>query len=158
MRQGRFREDLYYRLNVFPITVPALRERKDDIPGLVEHFLRERGLDLSRVGEDALGTLAGYDFPGNVRELENLVERALILAGDSTLGAVHFPTLTQGEAPQPAVRIEIPDAGVSMDEIERSYLEAALRKTGGNKSRAAQLLGLTRRTLYSRMEHHGIPL
>jgi len=158
IRQGRFREDLYYRLNVFPIIVPPLRDRREDIPLLVERFLSKRGRDPGTVSEEALRLLAGYHFPGNVRELENLVERALILAGGDRLEAAHFPTLLHGETLSPQALPEIPDAGVSIDEIEKGYIEAALRKTGGNKSRAAQLLGMTRRTLYSRMEHHGIPL
>ncbi len=158
IRRGDFRGDLYYRLNVFPIVIPPLRERPEDIPALVERFLKLRGQDLGKVSADALRLLVGYSYPGNVRELENLLERALILAGEGALGAAHFPTLSGGRGLEPPAIPEIPDAGVSLEELEKSYILGALRKTSGNKSRAAQLLGMTRRTLYSRMEHHGIPI
>ena len=158
IRSGQFREDLYYRLNIFPITVPPLRDRRDDLPLLVEHFLRRKGAEPGRCSDEAMRLLAGYDFPGNIRELENLLERALILAGDEVLRPGHLPTLLGREAAAPAALPEIPDEGLSMDELEKAYIRAALAKTGGNKSRAAQLLGMTRRTLYSRLEHHGIPL
>ncbi len=158
IRRGDFREDLYYRLNVFPIVVPPLRERREDIPGLVEHFLKRRGLDLGKVASDVLDLLSGYSFPGNVRELENLVERALILAGDGRLERAHFPSIAAVPPAYPVALPVVPDHGISLEEVEKSYILAALVKTGGNKSRAAELLGMTRRTLYSRMERHGIPL
>jgi transcriptional regulator with PAS, ATPase and Fis domain len=158
MKRGDFREDLFYRLNVFPIVVPPLRERPEDIPGLVEHFLKRRGMDLEKVSGPVMDLLVRHSFPGNVRELENLIERALILAGEARLEEAHFPSIS---APPPAQSVDlpqVPDEGVPLEEVEKSYILAALSKTGGNKSRAAQLLGLTRRTLYSRMERYGIPL
>jgi DNA-binding NtrC family response regulator len=156
IRSGGFREDLYYRVNVFPVTMPALRERREDIPLLVEHFLMKKGADPKRVRPESLRLLAESPFPGNIRELENLIERALILAEDAPLGPEHFPSLRSAEAPQSVELPEIPDEGVSMEDLERRYILAALAKAAGNKSKAAALLGMTRRTLYSRMERHGI--
>ncbi len=156
VREGAFREDLYYRVNVFPLTMPPIRERSEDIPLLVEHFLLKKGVDPRQVRPEALRLLAGHPLPGNIRELENLIERALILAEGAPLGPEHFPSLRRSEPAQSIGLPEIPDEGVSMEELERRYILAALAKTGGNKSRAAALLGMTRRTLYSRMERHGM--
>ncbi len=156
IRTGAFREDLYYRVNVFPLTLPPLRERPEDIPLLVEHFLTRKGMDPGRVRPEAIRLLCGHPFPGNIREMENLIERAAILAEDSPLGPEHFPSLLGSGPAQPVGLPEIPDEGVSMDDLERRYILSALAKAGGNKSRAAVLLGMTRRTLYSRMERHGI--
>lgn len=156
--EGHFREDLFYRLNVFPLVLPALRERKEDLPLLVEHFLRQRGLEVTKVEPEAMRAICSYPFPGNVRELQNLLERALILAGPEALGLQHFPTLGSRQPIVDESLPEIPDGGISLEEEERRYILAALRKADGNKTRAAQLLGMTRRTLYSRMERHGIPV
>jgi transcriptional regulator with PAS, ATPase and Fis domain len=156
IREGSFREDLYYRINVFPLAMPPLRERPEDISLLAEHFLRGKGADPRQIRPETLRLLAEYPFPGNIRELENLIERALILAEGAPLGPEHFPSLRHPEPVQEQSLPEIPDEGVSMEELERRYILAALAKTGGNKSRAAALLGMTRRTLYSRMERHGI--
>jgi two-component system, NtrC family, response regulator PilR len=156
VREGGFREDLYYRVNVFPLTIPPLRERPEDIPMLVEHFLMKKGLDSTRIRPEAIRLLSGYGYPGNIRELENLIERAAILAEGVPLGPEHFPSLRVPDPEQSQGLPEIPDEGVSMDELERRYILAALAKAAGNKSRAAVLLGMTRRTLYSRMERHGI--
>jgi two-component system response regulator PilR (NtrC family) len=156
IKAGSFREDLYYRVNVFPLTLPPLRERREDIPLLVEHFLMKKGVDPKQVRPEALRILTEAPLPGNIRELENLIERALILAEGAAIGPEHFPSLRKVDTAQPIVLPEIPDEGVSMEELEKRYILSALRKAGGNKSRAAALLGMTRRTLYSRMERHGI--
>ncbi len=156
IRDGSFREDLYYRVNVFPLTMPALRERPEDIPLLVEHFLNKKGADPRQIRPEGLRLIAEYTFPGNIRELENLIERALLLAAGAPIGPEHFPSLRRPEELEVAKLPEIPDGGVSMEDLERRYILAALAKAGGNKSRAAALLGMTRRTLYSRMERHGI--
>lgn len=158
MRSGAFREDLFYRVNVFPLQLPPLRDRREDIPRLVEHFLFKKGASTDRIRPEGLRLLIEYDFPGNIRELENLIERALILAEGERLGPEHFPTLRKLDDRQALPLPEVPDEGVSMEEIERRYILAALDKAGGNKSRAAALLGMTRRTLYSRMERHGLRL
>ena len=154
--QGEFREDLFYRLNVFPLTLPPLRERRDDIPALVEHFLRQRGLEGRKMEREAMARFEVYEFPGNIREMENLLERALILAGDAPLQPGHFPTLNHVELPVVDKVGPMAPGSLDVDEHEKRLILAALAKSGGNKSQAAQLLGMTRRTLYSRMERHGI--
>ncbi|MCB9462295.1 MAG: sigma-54-dependent Fis family transcriptional regulator [Candidatus Eisenbacteria bacterium] len=154
--EGDFREDLFYRLNVFPLVLPSLRVRRDDIPALVEHFLKKKGVDVTKMEAQAMQRFQAYDFPGNIREMENLLERALILAGNGPLRAEHFPTLNEVEVPSTEAVGELPAGSLSVDEHEKRLILAALAKAGGNKSQAAQLLGMTRRTLYSRMERHGI--
>ena len=156
---GDFRQDLYFRLNVFPIVLPPLRDRRGDIPLLIEEALARQGrarADLSGAAFEALGRHA---FPGNVRELENMIERAVILSRGGPIGLDHFP----GIAPAPArvggaTGFALPEEGVDLELIEADFIRQSLERTGGNKTRAARLLGMTRRTLYSRMERHGIPL
>lgn len=152
VREGRFREDLFYRLNVFPIELPPLRERKEDIPLLVEHFLRQRNRPPDVVSPEAMEALLAYDWPGNVRELENVIERALILAGEGRI----TPDLLPFGRPKPGAKVELPDEGVNLEEVERELIIQALEKAGWNKAKAAKLLGITRRRLYSRMEALGI--
>ena len=159
--EGEFREDLYYRLNVFPIVVPPLRARPEDVPLLLDHFLSRFGRSARDISEDARALLLGHAFPGNVRELENLVERAAILAGPGPIERRHFPSLTRPAAAQAArgpggLVPEIPDEGLSLEALEKELILKALAKAGGNKTQAAKLLGLTRRTLYSRLERHGL--
>jgi DNA-binding NtrC family response regulator len=156
-RERQFREDLFFRLNVFPILLPALRDRPGDIPELVGHFLRRKGTSLEQVRPEALEALTRYSYPGNVRELEHTLERALILAGGEMIGPEHLsfarPELAaSGESWVP----RIPPGGLSLDTLERELILQALELAGGNKSQAARLIGLTRRTLYSRMEKHGL--
>ncbi len=155
---GGFREDLFYRLNIFPITLPPLRDRPEDIPALVERFLKRKGQTRERISPEAMEALTAHRLPGNVRELENLLERALILAGEGPIG----PGLIQkpvaiGDS-NSLSSIEIPDEGLVLEELEKELILKAIRKAGGNKSKAAALLGLTRRTLYSRMERYSIRL
>ncbi|MFC1572907.1 sigma 54-interacting transcriptional regulator, partial [Candidatus Eisenbacteria bacterium] len=153
---GSFREDLFYRLNVFPIAIPPLRDRADDIAPLVERFLKAKGLNPDKLSGETMKALVQHPLPGNVRELENILERALILAGDGqvTPELVQMPVL--GQAANGGLGLEIPDEGLVLEELEKDLIRKALLKAGGNKSKAATLLGLTRRTLYSRMERYGI--
>jgi len=158
MTKGRFREDLYYRLNVFPIRVPPLRERQEDIPFLVKHFIAKHGAPGDGIEPRALDALARYPWPGNVRELENVVERSLIMKNGP---AITLPDLPEDVSSPPASRVdlksvEIPDDGIQIDEMERAVILKALEKAKGNKSKAAKLLGITRRKLYSRMDILGI--
>jgi two-component system response regulator AtoC len=162
---GRFREDLYYRLNVIAIDLPPLRERMDDVPLLVEHFLqkyRSESLDNSpRISEEALANLEEYDWPGNVRELENTVHRAIILARGSVITPQHVvftgaPIKREGE-----LNGDIADriaAGEQLKEIvaavERQAIEAALRLSGGNRAQAARQLGINRGLLYAKMREY----
>jgi DNA-binding NtrC family response regulator len=156
-RERQFREDLFFRLNVFPITLPPLRERPGDVATLVGFFLSRQGASPERVTPEAMRELERYPFPGNVRELEYTLERALILAGTDPIRPEHLtfarPELaTAGESWMP----RIPAEGLSLELLERQLILQALERARGNKSQAARLLGLTRRTLYSRMEKHGL--
>ncbi len=151
---GGFRQDLYYRLNVFPIRISPLRERNEDILPIARAFLASKTIS-DEISSDVVEMLEGYSWPGNVRELRNVLERAVILSGGEPIEREHIMISEEGL-----------DAGgnglsalvgrKSLEEIERSLIELALEKTGGNKSKAAGLLGITRRTLYSRMEKYGL--
>ena len=164
VREGRFREDLYYRLNVVPLRMPPLRERLRDIPVLVYHFIdkicRAENLPPKRIGRQVLDRLERYGWPGNVRQLENAVEMAIALSGDrQVLGPADFP-LPPETAPRPPATgatpvIAVPDEGLDFERtvthIERSLLEQALRKAGGNKTAAADMLRLKRTTLSAKL-------
>ena len=155
IHHGKFREDLFYRLNVFPIRLVPLRERREDIPPLAEHFLLLQERTLAELTPEALDYLKSYDFPGNIRELQNLVERACILAGPGPIDRQHFPlerVRPTGDA------AELLSLGLSLDQIEHRMIVEALSRSAGNKTKAANLLGISRRALYSRMESHGIPI
>lgn len=165
VRAGLFREDLYYRLNVVPVRVPSLRERSSDIPLLVHHLIdkvcRQEGLETRRISRETLERLAGYAWPGNVRQLENAVEMAVALSGDrDTLYPSDFPlppATPSKMAPVTALPvIAVPDEGLDFEQIvadmERTILEQALRKTGGNKAQAAGMLRLKRTTLSAKLK------
>ena len=162
--ERQFREDLFFRLNVFPIRLPPLRERPGDIAPLVAHFLAGRGVTRDKVSPPALKALEQYGFPGNVRELEHTLERAMILAGSDPIGLEHLsfarPELARAggtlSLDGPGWVPVIPAEGLSLETLERELILQSLERSGGNKSQAARLLGLTRRTLYSRMEKHGL--
>jgi DNA-binding NtrC family response regulator len=155
VREGRFREDLYYRLNVIPILLPPLRERRSDIPLLVEHFVAKYEAGRPRrVSRAALEALVGYDWPGNVRQLESVIERALVLGDTDEVTPADLPAAvrTGVRSPRGPLDLEIPDSGIDLEQVERTLIRRALEKAGGNVSRAARLLGLTRRTLQYRLE------
>jgi DNA-binding NtrC family response regulator len=157
VRDGEFREDLYYRLNVFALPIPPLREHRQDIPELVGAYLTRRGYGPEVVSREALELLAEHDFPGNVRELQNVIESGLILSGGKPVLPEHIAErlMPQAASFRPQAP-NIPDDGVSLAAVERSHLEAALKKTGGNQSQAARLLGISRATLLYRMKKHGL--
>ncbi len=150
VQMGRFREDLYYRINVIPIVVPPLRERKSDLPLLVDHFLRiychDNDKPLKQVESEVLAVFEDYDWPGNVRELENVIQRLVIMNDSPLIGIKDLPQhlLVASSASQEAILI--PEEGVNfdaeMERIELAYLQAALNRTGGKKSAAAALLGI----------------
>jgi transcriptional regulator with GAF, ATPase, and Fis domain len=158
IRQGKFREDLYYRLNVVPISTPALRERPDDIPVLARHFV-EKICRLEEILEpelapETLTALQEYAWPGNVRQLENAVEMAVAMSGGrGVLLPADFPLPPAQGTPRP---LALPEGGMNFErtvgEIERQLLEEALRKTNGNKSAAAEMLGLKRTTLAAKLK------
>jgi len=155
--EGQFRADLFYRLDVVRIEIPSLRERREDVPLLVHHFLRKHAGSRGRITgiEDAaVELLAEAEWPGNVRELENAVESALALAPGPLLRAADLPVARRRAASVPAPPADLP---LSLDAYERCALERALRETGGDATAAARLLGIGRSTFYRRLAHHGIP-
>jgi DNA-binding NtrC family response regulator len=150
VRDKSFREDFFYRLNVFSIELPPLRERPEDVLPLAHRFLGQKGVPAERLERAAEQALRDYPWPGNVRELENALERALVLAGDGPLLREHLVPVAPPSAPGADVALLI-QPGFNLDAHERSLLFAALERTGGNKSAAARLLGISRRRLYSRL-------
>mgnify|MGYP000332854244 CR=1 FL=1 len=162
---GRFREDLFYRLDVITVTVPALRERSTDVPALVEHFLerftRTFRREIEGVDGQAMSLLQAYRWPGNVRELRNVMERLVLLGPDGVIRSDDLPTeiryarrvAATGRSGCPFV---LPDEGIDLAAVEQGLLEQALERTDGNQSAAARLLGLTRYALRYRMEKYGL--
>jgi two-component system NtrC family response regulator len=158
MAEGAFREDLYYRLAVVTIEIPPLRNRRDDIPLLVRHFLEKTGEGAVALADDFLPALHAYRWPGNVRELENVIQRALVLRGEpGELSAADLPRhVREASVPAPEESFRLPAEGISLAELEKSLIRQALRHAEGNRSRAARLLGITRQTLLYRIEKHGL--
>ncbi len=156
VRERAFREDLLFRLNVFPIALPPLRERTGDVARLAGWFLRRHGSAEDQITPAAMAALTAYAWPGNVRELEHTLERALILAGSDPIDVPHLSFSRPGQKADRSWVPQIPPEGLSLEALERELIVQALERAGGNKSQAARLLGLTRRTLYSRMERHGL--
>ena len=159
LEQGAFREDLYYRLNVLPISIPPLRERKDDIAFLAEHFVKKLAKDVGSpaqsISDEAIQRLLQYHWPGNVRELENVIERSLVLASGPVLKPEDIRLdLAPRRNTQPAGNF-LPD-GMTLDEYEQSLIREALHRANGNKSHAARLLGLTRNALRYRLSQMGL--
>jgi transcriptional regulator with PAS, ATPase and Fis domain len=153
--EGRFREDLFYRLNVITIALPPLRERRTDIPLLVEHFLKKYAqVRTVEIPERTLEILMAYDWPGNVRELESVIERALVLGEGAHIEPDDLPAgiRTRVRAAAAGLDIDIPEAGIDLDGVERALILKALSKADGNVSRAARLLGVSRRTLQYRLD------
>ncbi|AUX43837.1 Fis family transcriptional regulator [Sorangium cellulosum] len=165
VREGRFRQDLYYRLNVIRIELPPLRERPGDISRLADRFVRrfaaELGKDVRGLTTDAVRALDAYAFPGNVRELENMMERAVALAGGPSIGLGDLPSAVAGLSASPAPRLaELPPGGCMLDdvlgEVERRLILQALERTGGVRKAAAKLLGVTFRSLRYRLAKHAL--
>src|ERR671930_713579 len=179
MREGRFREDLFYRLNVVTLTLPPLRERRRDIPLLVDHFLAKYATELGErgVAPEALDRLVGHDWPGNVRELENVVQRAMVMATSGVILPEHLPIGPVSAAASVAVDASLEEViekklvecvrglrehasanlyDLMLGLVEKPLLRAVLRETGGNQVRAAQILGINRNTLRKKLIEHGI--
>jgi len=159
VKEGKFREDLFYRINVVPVRMPALRERPGDIPLLVEHFMKrlrqEHGKPSVRFDGKAIEALAGHSWPGNVRELQNVVERLVVLnlSGlilEQDVRPCLAPRLTEAASSGPVA------LGASVAGAERSAIEAALKSSGGNRTHAAKALGISRRTLHNKLNDYGI--
>jgi DNA-binding NtrC family response regulator len=176
IREGKFREDLFYRLNVFPIPLPPLRERKDDLPSLTAALLndlnKKHGTKITDVSKEVLERFRAYNWPGNVRELRNIVERAVILAGEGTILASHLSPGFGGSSPSAPVApvasasTATPPASSSGDELrihvgstieqaERALIELTLEHTRHNKTRAAEVLGISQKTLFNKLKEYG---
>lgn len=162
VKQGRFRQDLYYRLNVFPVRIPALRERADDIPLLVAHFIEKynqrMNRHVARVDPRTMALLVSYPWPGNVRELENVIQRMMVAAKSDTLDLDTLPKEMRGEREDPAGKAtDLKDlARESTEIVERRVILDALSTSGGNVTRAARALGISRATLQKRMKAYGL--
>jgi two-component system response regulator AtoC len=158
VKEGRFREDLYYRLNVFRVSLPPLRERREDIPLLAEHFLGRKGPRSPRLSPGALEKLTGYSFPGNIRELENFLERALIYCEGGLIREGDIDLHEGPGAPRPAVPSAAAPApaGGRLEELEKQAVMEALAKSGGNRTRAAAALGVSRKTILNKIRLYGL--
>ncbi len=162
VQEGRFREDLYYRLNVIPIVIPPLRERTDDIPLLIDyfltHFIKTKKKDIKGFSPEAMEILMSYPWPGNIRELENLIERLVILKGEGTIGVEDLPKkfVSQTFSKDGVLHITLPDAGINLkdvvEEFENNLILQAMQKAQGIKNKAAQLLALNRTTLVEKLK------
>ncbi len=157
VREGRLRADLYYRLNVFTITLPPLRERAEDVPLLAQHFVglfnKKHGAAVEGLRRDALGLLAEYPWPGNVRELRNVLERAVILAKGGWIETVHLPPYLRGGANRAGQRL---GAGLTMAEAERLLILDTLKACGNNKAEAARRLGVDVKTIRNKLKSYGM--
>ncbi len=160
VKKGRFREDLFYRLNVVPISLPPLRERKEDIPALAQHFFEvyrdKNQKGVKEISNKTMDLLSRYDWPGNIRELENCLERAVIMARGEVIAPADLPppiqVLSRKEEGQ---TLDFP-SGISLEEVERALILKTLEETGGNRSRAAEILGINRRTLLNKLKEYGM--
>ena len=160
IRKGEFRSDLYYRLNVIALHLPPLRDRKEDVPLLVDFFLRRLSEAEGRertIHEEALEALKEYDWPGNVRELENALERAAVVARGGAIGVEHLPGRVR-EAPPARVVSDGPAENPTMELVERAYIAWVLQAEDGNKTRAAEVLGIDPSTLYRKLNRYGIEI
>jgi DNA-binding NtrC family response regulator len=165
IRDGRFREDLFYRLNVFPIPMPALRDRKEDIPvllaALLESVNRKHGTKATDASPETVARLMAHNWPGNIRELRNVVERAAILAGEGTIRPEHLPSAVSGIAsavhstPATGDGLELRLAvGTTVEQAERALIELTLEQTKNNKTRAAEILGISQKTLFNKLKDY----
>jgi two-component system NtrC family response regulator len=161
VQEGSFREDLWYRLNVVPLTMPPLRERREDLPPLIEHFLlkhsRRHGRPIPRLSPAVLDRFERYDWPGNVRELENLLERLVVLTDADSISEADLPENLRQDLPRYGrARVDLPAEGIVLEQLERGLIEEALRRSRGNQTAAARFLGISRSTLIYRMQKFGL--
>jgi len=158
---GRFRSDLFYRLNVVHIALPPLRERREDIPLLVEHFERRYAeqyeVSPKRISPEAMAALTAYDWPGNIRQLQNAIERAFALSSADVIDLADLPPAVRGTSPPPLpTPSSEPESLPTLAAAERQLIAAALRRSGGNKNEAARMLGIDRQRLYRKIEKYGL--
>ena len=165
LSEGRFREDLFYRLNVLRINIPPLRERGDDRLIMARHFMEqishEMGITPKPFSTDAADILKLHNWPGNVREMKNVVQRAIVLSDEAEIDAAHLSIFEreqngQGRGDDPRQSIQIPDIGMTLEEIEAEALRITLRLTGGNRSAAARVLGISRPTIHRKIRDYGL--
>jgi two-component system response regulator AtoC len=160
IREGKFRSDLFYRLNIFPLYLPPLRERLEDIPLFVGHFLKRNARKYRRtfsgISRKAQAKLQAYDWPGNVRELRNVFERACALAAGPEIGEEDLTFWRLGAHPEGRRAVSLPPEGVLLDQVEKDLVLQALQRSEGNQTVAAGLLGISRFRLRSRMKRYGI--
>jgi DNA-binding NtrC family response regulator len=164
VQTGHFRDDLFYRLNVIPVHVPPLRERKADIPLLLDHFFSRTAEQMDRyppvLSEEVLNALKNYHYPGNVRELANIVERLLTMCPDGKISFKDLPQEVREEAASSAqatnILNDLPDGGACLSEVEKELILKTLEMTSGNKAAAARMIGITRRRLYLRLSQYGL--
>jgi len=163
VKEGTFREDLFYRLNVVVMSIPPLRERREDIPALIDHFLKrfaaENGKDIVGISSEARDLLMKYDYPGNVRELENIIERAVVIARNEVLSLEDLPF--REEAMAASSGGGMPEEGdgrlrSAMEQLERQMIKEAMEKTGDHQTRAAEMLGLSERMLRYKLKKYGL--
>jgi DNA-binding NtrC family response regulator len=159
IREGRFRQDLYYRLNVIRIELPPLRERVEDIPILVEHFIEKFAVKtrpVNGIQKEGLAVLLNYRWPGNVRELEHVIERAVLLGKESTIGLDDLPQPLRSSGNDGIVLAEALAKGYTLRDLEKEYIQRVLENTHGNKTEAARILGVDRTTLYRKLEEYKV--
>jgi two-component system NtrC family response regulator len=161
VQEGTFREDLWYRLNVVPLRMPPLRERREDLPLLVEHFLlkhsRRHGRPIPKLSPAVLDRFERYDWPGNVRELENLLERLVVLTESDTTSDADLPERLRQDLPRyGGARVDLPNEGIVLEQLEQGLIEEALRRSQGNQTAAARFLGISRSTLIYRIQKFGL--
>ena len=162
VRDEKLREDLYYRLNVIPIHLPPLRERPEDIPDLAQHFLKKKGMEMSRgiegIEENAMNILVNYNWPGNVRELENVIERAVVLCDAERIGASDLPLMI--DEPHTEESLALPKGRLPLnrmlEDLERQLIERALEEAKGVKTKTAEILGIKTSALYYKLEKYGM--
>lgn len=160
IEEGSFREDLYFRLAVVPVNLPPLRTRREDIPLLINHFFRrakqKHGFENLRISREVIAVLSNYTFPGNVRELENLIERMVVLSDENNLTLADVPDyITKPMQTFGNVRLELPPDSISLDEVEKEIIRFALEMHNGNQSQTARYLGITRSALIYRLQKFG---
>jgi two-component system NtrC family response regulator len=158
LKEKKFREDLYYRLSVVPIIIAPLRERKEDIPFLIDFFVKKYSEGRKfKVTSETIKTLQNYEWPGNVREIENIIERILALATDSEITIANIPEYISGRFYEPSgTTINIPEEGIALEALERMVIKEILQRTGGNRSKTARMLQIPRHVLLYRLKKFGL--
>ncbi len=159
MKAGRFREDLLYRLNVVTLRIPPLKDRKEDIPLLVEYFLKKKAKTkvVKKVSPDAMKTLLAYDWPGNIRELEHAIEGAMLMSHEDLITTKDLMLTPSSEEQHTAVTAVTQPSVLTMEEVEKLHIEITLQRFNYSRAKTAKALGITLKTLYSKIKRYKIP-